>query len=309
MPVQQPEQKATAPAPIRYGKAPRYRAPAGACDTHFHFFGPQNEFPFNPGRPAAINVPHPDSTMEDWLRLQDRLGLSRGVLVQSALYYPSYELLLHALCSLPNRLRGVVTPRPGVTDRELRMLTEAGVVGIRFSNLSDATLDDRLMCRTDAFGWGVHYGVHGERGAEAWRERILGTPGRFVLEHFGLPPISEGVDGRSFRFVLECLDTGRCWVKLSPRFSQQDTLPFSDLDPFVARLVRHAPERLLWGSDWPHPIYYKPMPDDADLLDMLLAWAPDEATRTRIMVDNPSEAFGFPAIEPARPMPAESVHY
>ena len=113
-------------------------------------------------------------------------------------------------------------------------------------------------------------------------------------EHMGGVDPSKGIDGEGFKFVLECLDTGRCWVKLSPRISKQDNFPFSDTDPLVKKLVQHAPNRLLWGSDWPHPQYFKPMPNDVALLDMMLDWVPDEKARKLIFVDNPAELFGFP---------------
>jgi predicted TIM-barrel fold metal-dependent hydrolase len=111
----------------------------------------------------------------------------------------------------------------------------------------------------------------------------------------GVDP-SKGIDGEGFKFVLEALDTGRCWVKLSPRISKQDDFPFSDTDPLVKKLVQHAPNRLLWGSDWPHPQYFKPMPNDVALLDQVLDWVPDEKTRKLIFVDNPAEVFGFPPV-------------
>jgi predicted TIM-barrel fold metal-dependent hydrolase len=107
---------------------------------------------------------------------------------------------------------------------------------------------------------------------------------------------AKGVDGAGFKFMLRCLDTGRCWVKLSPRISNQETFPFSDTDPLVHKLVDYAPTRLLWGSDWPHPQYFKPMPNDVALLDMMLDWVPDAKTRRLIFVDNPAELFGFPPL-------------
>lgn len=285
-----------APSPIRDLRKPKLQLPPGACDTHFHFFGPQTEFPFNPIRNFVPDVDHEDSTIEDWLQLQDTLGFSRGLLVQSMLYYPSYEIALHALCRLPDRLRAVVTPRKAITDKELAILTEAGVVGLRFSRPTGTTIDAGLVARTHEFGWGMHYLFHDEEHARAWRKPVLASPGKFVIEHMGNPPIAKGVDSDAFKFVLECLDTGRCWVKLSARVSTQDTFPFSDLRPFVDKLLERAPNRLLWGTDWPHPQYWRPMPSDSDLLDQMLEWVPDEALRRRIFVDNPIEAFGFPPV-------------
>jgi predicted TIM-barrel fold metal-dependent hydrolase len=133
-----------------------------------------------------------------------------------------------------------------------------------------------------------------EAQMDGWKPHILKTPGKFVLEHMGGVDPSKGIDGEGFKFVLECLDTGRCWVKLSPRISKQDNFPFSDTDPLVKKLVAHAPTRILWGSDWPHPQYFKPMPNDVALLDMMLDWVPDEKARKLIFVDNPAEVFGFP---------------
>ena len=127
--------------------------------------------------------------------------------------------------------------------------------------------------------------------------KILASPGRFVLEHAGGVPPERGIDSPEFKFVLQCLDTGRCWVKINPRFSGEDTFPFSDTIPIVRKLAEHAPNRLLWCTDWPHPQYFKPMPNDADLVDIMLDWVADEATRNLIFVANPAELCGFPPVE------------
>lgn len=285
-----------APPPLRKLNPPKLKLPPGACDTHFHFLGPQREFPFNPIRNFVPDVDHEDSTSEDWKRLQAALGLSRGLLVQSMMYYPSYELALHGLSLMPERLRAVVTPSLTITDRELEILAKAGVVGVRFTRSTGETIDERLVRRTHELGWGMHYLLGENENARDWSQSILASPGKFVLEHMGHPPVEHGINSKRFKFVLECIDTGRCWVKLSPRISKQQTFPFSDVLPLVHTLVERAPNRLLWGSDWPHPQYWRPMPSDSDLLDMMLDWVPDEATRNRIFVDNPIEAFGFPPV-------------
>jgi predicted TIM-barrel fold metal-dependent hydrolase len=141
----------------------------------------------------------------------------------------------------------------------------------------------------------MHYLVRTGDLDPAWAETILASPGNFVIEHTGYPPAGKGPGSEEFGFVMKCLSTGRCWVKLSPRFSDEETFPFADTNPFIRKLVEAAPNRLLWGSDWPHPQYFKPMPNDVALLDMMLDWVPDEATRKTILVDNPAELFGFPA--------------
>jgi predicted TIM-barrel fold metal-dependent hydrolase len=189
----------------------------------------------------------------------------------------------------------VASPAPDITDGELDILTGAGVLGARFAYPASPTIDAALFGRVAERGWQAHFMFEGEAQIAAWRDRILGFPNMFVIEHMGNPPVEKGVESPEFRFVLECLATGRCWVKLSPRFSKQPVLPFSDVLPFIHALVKRAPDRLLWGSDWPHPNYFEPMPNDADLVDLLPAWIPDEQTRQRVLVDNPAELFGFPA--------------
>jgi predicted TIM-barrel fold metal-dependent hydrolase len=186
-------------------------------------------------------------------------------------------------------------PWPHITDGELDILTKAGVVGYRITWRLTREIDQKMVGRTTERGWSMHY-LHraDEAHMDPWKPIILKTPGKFVLEHMGGVDPGKGIDGEGFKFVLQCLDTGRCWVKLSPRISKQDDFPFSDTDPLVTKLVQHAPNRLLWGSDWPHPQYFKPMPNDVALLDQVLDWVPDEKTRKLIFVDNPAEVFGFP---------------
>ena len=198
----------------------------------------------------------------------------------------------------PTGIRSVIVPWPDITDGELEILTKAGVVGYRVTWRldQDHRPADGRRARTER-GWSIHYlSSSDEHEMDAWKPQILKTPGKFVLEHMGGVDPSEGHRRRrASSSCWQCLDTGRCWVKLSPRISKQDNFPFSDTDPLVKKLVAHAPTRLLWGSDWPHPQYFKPMPNDVELLDMMLDWVPDEATRKLIFVDNPAEAFGFPA--------------
>ena len=277
------------PPPDRNTKKPRLKLPPGGCDTHFHIFGPQSRFPLSLGRRLEVE----DCTIDDLIATHDAMGITRGLIVQSFQHGFSYEYILHALSREPKRFRGCMIPAPDITDRELKVLADAGVVATRFGFKSAKSIDCRMRDRYSSFGLQPHYLVHGEPEIAAWRNQILATQGRFVIEHMGYPQVELGLDDPCFKFTLECIDTGRCWVKLSPRCSAEATLPFNDVLPFVHALVKRAPERLLWGSDWPHPNYFNPMPNDADLLDLMLEWAPDEAARRRIMIDNPAELFGF----------------
>jgi predicted TIM-barrel fold metal-dependent hydrolase len=242
-----------------------------------------------PGRRLDVE----DCTVDDLIALHTVLGISRALLVQSFQHGHSYEYMLHALTLAPERFRGVAAPASDVTDGELELLERTGVIGARFAYMASPAIDARLLARIAERGWQAHFMVEGADQIAAWRETILGFPNSFVIEHLGMPPAGGGVESPEFGFVLDALATGRCWVKLSPRFSREPVLPFADVLPFIRAVVGCAPERLLWGSDWPHPNYFEPMPNDADLVDLLSTWIPDAATLRRVLVDNPAELFGF----------------
>ena len=283
-------ERKVSPPPDRHPKTPKLRLPPGACDCHFHILGPQARFWLRPNR----EVDFEDCTLDNLIAMHNAVGISRGLIVQSFNHGPSYEYLLHALSREPNRFRGIAAPAPDITDKELEILTKAGVVGVRYAYHIKPELDVNMIRRVHEFGWQAHYFVNSQKGIDAWRDHILKSPGKFVLDHMGNPPVKKGLDSAEFRFVLECLDTGRCWAKLSPRYSEEQNFPFADTLPYIHALVKRYPSRLLWGSDWPHPNYYKPMPNDGDLVDLAAEWMPDEATRKRVFADNPAELFNFP---------------
>ena len=291
-----PEKIPFSPKIDRTYPIPKLKLPVGACDCHFHFIGPQAQFPLQKDH-VFSHLQFEDTTFEDWERMQSALGLTRGIHIQSMMYGRNYEIALHAQCRYPDRLRTVITlPWDGITDKELQLLTDNGVVGARVSWRTTDKINSRMVDRLTAFGWSIHYLIRVSNVTEEWKNLILNTPGNFVLEHTGYPPTDKGVESEEFNFVMKSLETDRCWVKLSPRFSSQEDFPFSDTNPFISKLIDSTPTKLLWGSDWPHPQYFKPMPNDVKLVDMLEDWIPDEATRNLILVDNPAELFGFPKI-------------
>jgi predicted TIM-barrel fold metal-dependent hydrolase len=272
--------------------APRLQAPRGACDTHIHIVGPQRRFPVAATIGPFHDVIYEDSTVDDALAMLDACGLDRGIYVGSALYGHRYDPMVHALTRAPDRLRGVAILDPQSTDGELALLDAAGVVGIRLSRADGAALDMRLIGRVLEHDWTIECVNNDWSG---WRAQLLSIQGRVVIEHLGHIDPDAGFDAPTFRFLLEALDTGRVWVKLSARTSRQHAPPFGDLLPYVQRLIAHAPERMLYGSDWPHLLFFdQPMVDDAALLDMMLEWAPDESVRNRILVDNAAAAYRWP---------------
>jgi predicted TIM-barrel fold metal-dependent hydrolase len=277
------------PPPDRQTKQPHLKLGLGACDTHFHIFGPQSRYPLAPKRRLEVE----DCTLDDVIEMHDALGITRGLIVQSFQHGYQYEYLLHALSKYPKRFKACIIPAPDITDRELSILANAGVVAARYAFKSSPQINVELQDRCIEHGIQSHYLLHGIDEIQAWRSQILSSKGSFVIEHMGYPSVSEGLNDPCYRFVLECLETDRCWVKLSPRCSLQKELPFSDVLPFVHDLVDRASHRLLWGSDWPHPNYFNPMPNDADLLDLMLSWVPDAKNREKIMIHNPEQLFNF----------------
>ncbi|MCH2550271.1 MAG: amidohydrolase family protein [Alphaproteobacteria bacterium] len=279
------------PPPDRNTKKPLLKTPSGACDTHFHIYGPQERYPFNPNRPMDAE----DSTYEDLIKLHDTLGISRGVIVQSLMHGHCYEYMLNALCRDPERFRGVAMPAPDITDGELEILDKAGVVGARFAYRWSADINRNMISRIDELGWHPQFWFRGEEEALAWRDIMIASPGNFVIDHMGWQPAKNGLDSPGFRVVLDCLETGRCWVKLSGpnRFTSEKKLPYSDTLPFAQTLIEYAPERLIWGSDWPHPDHFEIMPNDGEILDLMIDWAPDANIRKMIFSENPKKLFGF----------------
>jgi D-galactarolactone isomerase len=189
--------------------------------------------------------------------------------------------------------------KPGVSDAEIAQLTKGGIVAQRIFQLPWGAVGfDRMhevMARVHPFGWHANIQLDG-RELPQWEDTIRKLPGRFVIDHIGkyLEPVAP--EHEAFKSLLRLLDTGRCWVKLAAAYeTSKDGAPvYEDVSRLARALVKHAPERMLWASNWPHPSAPRDnIPDDADLIDLLLDWAPDETTRGKILVDNPAELYGF----------------
>ncbi len=283
-------------------RRPRLTCGAGGWDCHIHLFGPKPHYGLIPD--AAYDTA--DALPETYIALQETLGLERAVIVQATVQGHDHRRLLDALRQYPERFRAIAVPATDISDAEIEEMHRLGVRGIRVvsgatglvGNDARAQFDERLIARVAELGWHVQaLGL----GADilTLKDRLLALPTAFVIDHAGLVRADRGVNHPQFRAVLELLDSGRCWVKLSGpmRFSMQRSLPYDDTLPFYRALVDRVPERLVWGSDWPHINYnHGIMPNDGDLLDMMLDWVPDEAMRNRILVDNAAMLYDFPAV-------------
>jgi D-galactarolactone isomerase len=272
---------------------PRLAAPADATDCHHHIY--DSRFPM---APQAVVKPA-DATLADYRLLQRRLGTTRNVIVQPSTYGVDNRCLLDALAQCGARARGVAVVDTSVTDAELRHLHAAGVRGIRF-NLAQAgttTLEmiEPLAPRVHDLGWHIQVNM-ASAGILAARDLWGRLPCPVVFDHLAHVQEPDASADPAFAVVSSLLQTGRAWMKLSGAYQASKVGPptYADRTLVAQAYVREAPERLVWGSDWPHPTERaNAKPDDAVLFDLLLAWAPDEATRTRILVANPADLYGF----------------
>jgi D-galactarolactone isomerase len=273
------------------GATPKLAVPRGACDTHIHFY--------DAAVPASPGTPMPGTrSVAEYRSVQQRLGLERVVVVQPNAYGADNTVTMNAIAELGACARGVAVVRASVPESELDRLTKGGIRGLRFMTLNGGKLGfdllDRLMARVLQFGWHANIQLDGRELPER-AEGIAKLAGRFVIDHTGkfLEPVPP--EHEAFRALLGLVDTGRCWVKLSGPYETSRTGPphYEDVGRLARALIAHAPERMLWASNWPHPTAPGAPPDEAALLDLLLEWAPDEATRRKILVDNPAELYGF----------------
>jgi D-galactarolactone isomerase len=273
--------------------APKLAVPAGAWDTHMHIY--DTRFPAAPGGPPLPGHFPVEAYRE---AVQRRLGVAHPVVVQPNAYVDDNRCTLEAIAKLGTGARGVAVVKPGVADAELQRLTDGGIRAIRFMTLPGGALGwdvmDELAARVHPFGWHAIVQLDG-RLMNQHEAQIRRLPGKFVIDHIGKFLELVPVGHPSFQSLLRLVDTGRCWVKLSAayEFSKSGPPRYEDVGVLAKALVAHAPQRMLWASNWPHPSEPKGhKPDDVELLDLLLEWAPDEATRRRILVDNPAVLYG-----------------
>jgi D-galactarolactone isomerase len=274
---------------------PKLRAPTLACDCHHHIY--------DTARFPPVQRAEPDARVTEYRLFQRRIGTTRDVVVTPAAYGTDNRITLDAVSQLGGNARGVAVIHPTVTDAELDTLARGGIRGIRFSvnsnspngNKAVTTLDmiEPLSRRVNALGWHVQINMDAEQivAAENLWNRI---PSAIVFDHMGHIPQPMGVDHPAFKIIRRLVDRGRTWVKLSVTYDNtKDGQPiYADVTKVAQAYVQSAPERVVWGSNWPHPNETN-KPDDAVLFDLLAQWAPNEATRHRILVENPESLYGF----------------
>ncbi|AMM25175.1 amidohydrolase family protein [Variovorax sp. PAMC 28711] len=270
--------------------APQQRLPRHSCDTHLHVFGQPAHYPLDARRGYTPHV----SLLADYRRVMATLGIERAVLVQPSVYGTDNRALLDALREGGPCFRGIAVPAADISDAQLADMHALGVRGIRLNLVNPAVLSVdaavRLCARAEARGWHLQLQlVLDAANAGALQSLLQRIEVPLVIDHLGRVPPSD-----SLQPLLAALDTGRVWVKLSAPY-RVSTLPapHDDLASRIATLLAARPDRLLWGSDWPHTEQPATTPQAGDLVDLLHRWIPDPATRQRVLVDNPASLYGF----------------
>jgi predicted TIM-barrel fold metal-dependent hydrolase len=280
-------------------RKPRERLPAGAVDCHCHVFEDPAKYPLVAHRSYTPRR----CTLDDYLALCDTLGIERTVQVNASTYGYDNRLTLDVIAALgQNTARGVAGVAPDVAPAELERLHRGGMRGARLSTMvkgyGGTELIDAMAAKVRPFGW--HLQLHVDRCAELvpLEARLLDCPVPLVFDHLGRVRGGEGVEAPGFQALLRILRRrDDCWVKLSSWYRLSDAGPpaYADMKPLFEALVAARPDRCVWGSNWPHPVWNGFMPNDGDLVDLLCEWVPDAAVRRRILVDNPVRLYGFDA--------------
>ena len=277
-------------------RKPRLDLPRGACDTHFHVFGPQQRFPFAPERSYT---PTCDAPKETLFALHKHLGIERGVVVQSAAHGFDNSAAADLLAANKN-YRGIALAPAATSTKELKELDKRGFRGVRFHYMDHLGKGDRIedvlamATRLAAIGWHLQIHMAGSHIAEL-TPALKRSPVPVVIDHMGRIDASKGLDHADFRALCSLMESRHVWVKVSgpERISKQQA-PWKDAVPFARKLVADFGDRAVWGTDWPHP-NLREVPDDGDLVDLLAEVAPSEKQRQAVLVDNPQRLYGFAA--------------
>lgn len=284
--------------PDRNPRKPRLALPKGSIDTHVHVFEPG--YPLSPAR--GYNPP--DSTLADLKHLHATLGVDRVVFTQPSVYGTDNSAILDAMAALngetPDRARSVVALDMSVGEEELAALDASGVRGVRLNTDNKGGMPigideiPELAARIRPFGWHLEFLFPGKDIVELMPVfGALEVP--MSIAHFAYQPATAGVRATGFQALVELARRGNAWIKISGanRVSATDLPPYDDVKPMAEALIRAAPERIMWGTDWPHPNKYLVNPNDGDLVDAFGDWVSDDAMRRRIMIDTPAAFYRF----------------
>ena len=274
---------------------PQLTLPAGSVDAHCHVFGPSKQFPFSPDRRYTPT----DASVEDLLTLHHTLGISRQVIVQASCHGTDNSALLHALELGGNNSRGIVSITPEISDEELNEMNEKGVRGVRFNFISRLVSPKpdqfyrEILAKINGFNWHVVLYVTPEDLALR-HDLISSITTPLLFDHMGRVDVSQGLTGSGFQSFLAFINKhDNAYIKLSgpERLSHNNTPSYEDVIPFARYFMENYSERVLWGTDWPHPNMKLESPDDAGLVDFIASYARDEQMRNLLLVHNPENLY------------------
>lgn len=280
----------------RNPRAPRYHPPEGAVDAHCHIFGPEDVFPYAPERKYTPCT----GSKHDLFALRDRLGFSRNVIVQASCHGRNNDALLDGLRSAGNLARGIAVVDETITEADLAEMDEAGVRGVRFNfvrRLVDPkprAVYEAIVEKIAPLGWHIIVYIEAADFADQI-EFLASLPVTVVFDHMARPDVARGVEHPDFQRFVKLLENEKFWTKVScpERLTAQGGSHenYSDVVPFMKTLVDLYPNRVLWGTDWPHPNMKNHMPDDGQLVEMIPLIADNEEKRRKLLVDNPMRLY------------------
>jgi len=274
---------------------PNFMVPPGAVDAHCHVFGPSAYFPFSPKREYTPC----DASKEQLFELRDFLGFERSVIVQATCHGNNNDALEDALLNSNDKARGIASVGEDIDHATLRRLDQAGVRGVRFNfvkRLVDNTPKDtfkKISKMIAEYGWHIVVYVESQ-DLEEIVSFLKALPTTVVFDHMARPDVAKGTDSKEFNLLMKLMENEKFWckttcperlTKISPEYN------YSDVLPFMQKLVTNFPDRVLWGTDWPHPNMKSHMPDDGKLVDIIAIFAPDLTTQKKLLVDNPLRLY------------------
>jgi 2-pyrone-4,6-dicarboxylate lactonase len=286
--------KTTAP-PDPNTRKPRFTPPPLACDAHCHIFGPGSKFPY--AKDAAYEPP--DSPFEELQKLHSILGIQRAVIVHASCHGSDMRATLDGIARSKGAYRGTAIIDEQYTEKDFQRMHDGGIRAVRFNFVKhlggrpDMAFFNKTVERVKAMGWHLILHLDATDLVE-FQDLFRRIPVPMVIDHMGRVKAAEGLEQEPFRILLSSLRNENTWVKVcgAERVSSMGP-PFTDAVPFAQALIAAAPERILWGTDWPHPNVGAHMPNDGDLVDLFARMAPDPAIQRRILVENPARLYGF----------------
>jgi len=278
-------------------RKPAFSLPPKSCDSHCHVFGPGHKFPYAPDR----NYTPPDAPVEKIRELHSLLGVERAVLVQASCHGTDNRAMLDAISSSGGAYRGVAIVDENFSEGDLQNLHEGGIRAARFNfvkhlgGMPDLQILKRVVEKIKPLGW--HLVLHFDaEDIPEFEPLIRSIPIPMIIDHMGRVKTADGTNQPPFRLLLELMANENYWVKVcgAERISSTGP-PFTDAVPFANALIEAAPDRVLWGTDWPHPNIARHMPNDGDLIDLIPLFTSDPIFQKKILVENPARLYGFDA--------------